>query len=93
MTVQFLKKKGKKEKRRCNTFISSVASEEGLWRATEQQTSDTTRLFFCSVAESARLCGPVDYRPPGSSVQGILQARILAWVAISFFRGSSRFRD
>ena len=30
---------------------------------------------------------------PGSSVHGILQARILEWVAISFFRGSSRPRD
>ena len=28
------------------------------------------------------LCGPVDCSPPGSSVQGILQARILEWVAI-----------
>ena len=31
----------------------------------------------------------MDYSPPGSSVHGILQARILEWVAISFFRGSS----
>ena len=35
------------------------------------------------------LCGPVDCSPPGSSVQGISQARILEWVAISFSRGSS----
>ena len=39
------------------------------------------------------LCDPVDCSPPGSSVHGILQARILKWVAISFFRGSSRLRD
>ena len=32
---------------------------------------------------------PVNCSPPGSSVHGILQARILEWVAISFFRGSS----
>ena len=32
------------------------------------------------------VCNPVDYSPPGSSVHGILQARILEWVAISFFR-------
>ena len=36
---------------------------------------------------------PVDCSPPGSSVHGILQARILEWVAISFSRGSSRPRD
>ena len=36
------------------------------------------------------LCDPVDCSPPGSSVHGILQARILEWVAISFSRGSSQ---
>ena len=30
------------------------------------------------------LFDPMDYTPPGSSVHGILQARILEWVAISF---------
>ena len=36
---------------------------------------------------------PVDCSPPGSSVHGISQARILEWVAISFSRGSSGPRD
>ena len=36
---------------------------------------------------------PIDYNPLGSSVYGIFQARILAWVAISFSRGSSQPRD
>ena len=36
------------------------------------------------------LCDPMDYSLPGSSVHGILQARILEWVAISFFWGSSQ---
>ena len=35
----------------------------------------------------------MDYSRPGSSVHGILQARILEWVSISFFRGSSYPRD
>ena len=30
------------------------------------------------------LCNPIDGSPPGSSVPGILQARTLEWVAISF---------
>ena len=30
------------------------------------------------------LCDPIDGTPPGSSVPGILQARVLEWVAISF---------
>ena len=33
-------------------------------------------------------CNPMDCSPPGSSVRGILQARILQWVVISFSRGS-----
>ena len=39
------------------------------------------------------LCNLVDHSPPGSSVRGISQGRILAWVAISSSRGSSRPRD
>ena len=48
-------------------------------------------------AESLRLClilfDPMDYSLPGSSLYGIFQARILEWVAISSFRGSSRPKD
>ena len=39
------------------------------------------------------LCDPVNCSLPGSCVHGILQARVLDWVAISFSRGSSRLRD
>ena len=39
------------------------------------------------------LCDSTDCSPPGSSVHGILQARILEWVAIPFSRGSSQPRD
>ena len=39
------------------------------------------------------LCDLVDYSPPGSSVRGILQARILRWAAIPFSRRSSQPRD
>ena len=46
------------------------------------------------VAQSCpTFCDPMDCSPPGSSVYGILQARILEWVAISFSRGSSWCRD
>ena len=45
----------------------------------------------------AQLCptldGPLDCSPPGSSGHGILQARILDWVAISYSRRSSQPRD
>ena len=39
------------------------------------------------------LCDPMDCSPSGSSVHGILQARILEWVAMASSRGSSRPRD
>ena len=39
------------------------------------------------------LCNPVDYSLPGSSVYGIIQARMLERIAIPFFRGSSQPRD
>ena len=39
------------------------------------------------------LSDPMDCSLPGSSVHGILQARILEWVAISFSRGSSQPKD
>ena len=45
------------------------------------------------VAQSCpALCNATDYSPPGSSVCGILQARILEWVVIPFMR-SSQLRD
>ena len=39
------------------------------------------------------LCDSMDCGPPGFSIHGVFQARILAWVAISFSRGSSPPRD
>ena len=39
------------------------------------------------------LCNPMDCSPPGSSVHGILQARIVEWVSIPFSRGSSQHRS
>ena len=48
----------------------------------------------CSVVQSCLIIwNPVDHSPPGSSAHGILQARILEWVAISSSRGSSQPRD
>ena len=50
-------------------------------------------LFLCMCASSLQswrtLCDPMDYSPPSSSVHGILQARILEWVALPSSKGSS----
>ena len=39
------------------------------------------------------LCDPMDCSPPRSSVHGILQARMLEWIAVSFSMESSQPRD
>ena len=58
-----------------------------------------TQLSLNSVKESElaqscpTLCNLMDCSPPGSSVHGIFQARVLEWVAIAFSRGSSQPRD
>ena len=51
-------------------------------------------ICCCSVAKSClTLCSSLDCSPPGSSVHGIFQTRILEWVATPYFRGSSQIRD
>ena len=53
---------------------------------------ETTQVGFCKFLRAAAkslqscltLCDPIDGSPPGSPVPGILQARTLEWVAISF---------
>ena len=48
----------------------------------------------CLVTQlSPTLCNPMDCSPPGSSVYGIFQARILEWVAICYSGGSFPLRD
>ena len=60
------------------------------WRKSQGDLS----ILDCLVTQSClTLCDPKDCGPPGSSVHGILQARILKWVAMSSSRGSSQLRD
>ena len=57
--------------------------------------SDFTGVVFdnlysvLSFFRHVQLCDPVDCGPPGSSVHGILRARIVEWVAMSSSKGSS----
>ena len=48
-----------------------------------------TSMCACWLFNHVWLCDSMDCSPPGSSIHGILQARILEWVAILFSRGSS----
>ena len=51
----------------------------GLWNGMEARQQTAKSLQSCPT-----LCDPIDGSPPGSPVPGILQARTLEWVAISF---------
>ena len=46
-----------------------------------------------SLQSCPTVCGPMDCSPPGSSVRGILRARILEWIAMPSSRGSSQLWD
>ena len=72
----------------------------GIWQATAHRVAKSrTRLkqLTAAAAKSLQscltLCDPIDGSPPGFSVHGIFQARILEWVAVASSRGSSWPRD
>ena len=65
-----------------------------LHQASDHCTPSQVAGTCCLVAKSNLiLCEPMECSPPGSSVHGVSQVRILEWVAMSFSRGSSRPRD
>ena len=67
--------------------VPQAWSRGGLW-APGSADSLPSREKHSTEGEVAQLyptpCNPMDYSPPGSYVHGILQARTLEWVAISF---------
>ena len=60
---------------------------------TEYQQQKLQRVKMIATQSCPTLFDPIDYSPPGSSIHGILQARILEWVVMPFSRGSSQSRD
>ena len=67
----------------------------GTWRISslDPQYLALVNEWMCVLCCVQIFYDPMDCSPPGSSVLGILQARILEWVAISFSRGSFQPRD
>ena len=77
---------------RDRTQVSCIASRFfTVWATREAQFCGTYFLVHaCLVAQyCVTLCNPRDCSLPGSSIHGIFQARILAWVSIPYSRGSS----
>ena len=67
-----------------------------LLEMTKTDSFDTMNgaVCVCSVVQSfLTLCNPMNYSSPGSSIHGIFQARMMEWIAISSYRGSSWPRD
>ena len=78
----------------CTSMRVSVIHK--CWNGSDSAISST--LLCCAVLHLVTqscliLCNPMNCSPPDSSVHGILQARILEWVAMFSSRGSSQSRD
>ena len=71
------------ERRKINLF----------WKQVFLQTFPVIRLKVLVTQSCPSLCNLMDFSSPGSSVHGILWARILEWIAIHLSRGSSPLRN
>jgi len=74
---------------RSTGYIKDSGVSQNCWGKVIGRTSQCATAFVnVAAAKSLQLCptlcNPIDGSPPGSPVPGILQARTLEWVAISF---------
>ena len=79
-----------------NKYLRKLISFRDIKRKQHKVTFHPLCVYVCVRAHAhilaqlcLTLCDPMDSSPPGSSLHGILQARILEWVAISSSQGSS----
>ena len=78
---------GQSGKEVCGVFQARGSS---TYKGLESRQSTNERSLCAKLLQSCpTLCNSMDYSPPGSSVPGIPQARILQWVAMASSRGSS----
>ena len=78
----------------CATSVLSSASYIAAWLMLQNADFFLLPCTYACVLRCVLLFwNPMDCSPPGSSVSGILQARILEWVVIPFSRGSSLPKD
>ena len=77
-----------------NTILTHNKQEQYATQSVYVELCVCVCVCVCICAQSClTLFDPMDCRPPGSSVHGISQARLLEWIAISYSRGSSQSRD
>ena len=66
---------------------SSTTGFKNKWDGSDRRTNSVWFQCLCVHAQACpTLCDPTDWSPPGSSVHGIFQARLLEWVAIYYSR-------
>ena len=80
---------------KCAILIQGVFQAEDSWERADSKKKEKApcSLLLLSVFSRVQLYNRMDCSLPGSSVHGMLQARILEWVAMPSSRGSSRPRD
>ena len=74
------------------SFICSLRTFTRLSQSkSSNQIISITKDTVCakSLQLCLTLCNPMDHSPPGPCVHGILQAKILEWIAMPFSKGSS----
>ena len=92
------------EKRKAHTSVFWPWEIHGLYSLLGHKELDSTEwlslsltfmITMCakSLQSCPTLCHPMNCSPPGSSFHGVLQARVLEWVAVPSSRGSSPPRD
>ena len=74
-----------------NNFL--LFNPPSLWYFVMAALPNYYAVLFLVAQSCQTLCDPVDCSPPGSSVSGILQARILEWITMPSSRGSFQPRD
>ena len=68
----------------CGVTLHGVSKKWSQLSITQQQQTAAAAAAAKSLQSCPTLCDPIDGSPPGSPVPGILRARTLEWVAISF---------
>ena len=74
-------------------WIHGATKEEMIEHIPTNTHTHTHMLHAKSLQLCLTFCDPMNCSPPGSSVHGILQKRILEWVAMPSSRGSSQSKD
>ena len=77
----------------CCCFVFLTGKLVHYEKITKESWYNNKCIHTNSLQSCSTLCDPLDCKLPGSSVHGILQARILEWIAMPSSRGSSQPRN